>query len=381
MLNRRCGSRLGTGIVGVLGLCAVATAQPGQPVYERTANDCVTGDNAFIGDDGKRFWDVDAGCDVYQIDVYERPTVKEYRRRGPSGRFASNEYFEYLDITSASVGVTSRYLHVRIDLFGRHNCTSGGDNITVGMMERYGFRISTDPDGRNGVLIVADQPEVKNEPNTSFGPLGIFGYRDTNGDVGGAARNGPTGLAVTKTDNANEESGMNGFDRVIISDGRLEGGPRVAWVRLDPRDNTVVELAVDYVALGFTESQIRTLAYFDVEAIKGGPKDPQNYLWNDKYTNVEAGSPNPGRGGASEFGTEGLENIYEVDTVRVDWAGGPPPSCQADFDRNGTVNTADFFGFIAAFFAGEPRADIDGDGTLGSNDFFTFFTIWFAGCP
>ncbi len=295
------------------GVCGAA-AQPGSPVYTATFTDCVTGDNAFWTGEG-RFWFVDPGCDSYQVDVYERPTVQEYKIRG--GQFASKEYFEYLDIVEARVGVDNEFLYVRLDLYGRHNSTSGGDNIEVGMMARYGFRFSSDPDGRNGVLIVSDQPEIKNEPSTVFGPIGVSGHIDTNGDVGGAADEGPTGLTVTKTDNSDEESGLNGYDKAIIADGRLEGGPVVAWVRLDPSDNTVVELALRYGALGFTKNQIMALQYFDIEAIKGGPKGPQNSLWNDKYTNIEAGSPNAGPGGLSEFGTDGLKNTYEVDTVRA----------------------------------------------------------------
>ena len=352
---------------------ASALAQPSQPVYQSTFSDCTTGDNSFIGGDGNRYWTVDAGCDTYQIDTYERPTVSEYRIR--SGRFASNEYFEYLDIVEASTGVDATYLYVRIVLFGRDNSTSGGDDIEVGMMERYGFRFSTDPDGRNGILIVSDQPEVKNEPNTVYGPLGLSGYRDTNGDVGGADRDGPTGLGVTNTDNPDEEAGLNGFDTVIIDDGELEGGPRVAWVRLDPNDNNVVELALEYAPLGFTEQQMRSLAYFDVEAIKGGPKDPENYLWNDRYAAVEAGSPNPGPGGKSEFGTQGLENIYEVDTVRVVGGG-----CPADWNNSGAVDSQDFFDFLNAFFEALPSADFNADAVVNSQDFFDFLTAFFEGC-
>jgi hypothetical protein len=91
----------------------------------------------------------------------------------------------------------------------------------------------------------------------------------------------------------------------------------VLFARVDPNDNTAVEIVLDYTALGLTQQQILNLQYFDVEALKGGPGDPRNYLWNDKYTQSEAGSPNYGTNGLSEFGTQGLGNIYELDTLRI----------------------------------------------------------------
>lgn len=298
----------------VLLSAGTGAAQPGEPVYVRNWTDCVTSDNRFVGDDGIFYWDVDPDCDVYQRDEYERPVTQTFYHT--QGRYGAVEYFEYLDLVGARAGFDEMFLYVQLQLAGRNHLTSDGTVIPLGMVERYGFRLSTDPDGRFGLLIVADQPELKNEPNTVFGPIGTFGYRDTNGDVGGADRDGPTGLEVAKSDNPDEEGGtLNGYDTVIISDGRLDDETPVLWVRLHPEDDTLVEFALDYQAVGLTADELSTLAYLHFEAIKGGPKDPQNYLWNDKYTKEEAGSPNPGPGGESEFGTEGLENIYEVDTL------------------------------------------------------------------
>jgi hypothetical protein len=295
-------------------LTAPALAQPVSPTYSKKWKDCNTSDNKFVGGDGVFYWDVDPKCDIYQVDRYERPMTQTFY--STRDRYGAVEYFEYLDINRVQAGFDDRYLYVQLDLAGRDHLNSDGDRDEKGMIERYGFRMSTDKDGRYGVLIVADQPEVKNEPNTRFGPIGTFGYRDTDGDVGGAADEGPTGLKVTKSDNPDEEDGMNGYDEAFISDGRLDDETPVLWVRLDPTDDTRVELALDYGAVGFSQDDLRKLKYFHFEAIKGGEKDPQNYLWNDKNTKQEAGSPNPGPNGESEFGTEGCKNIYEVDTVR-----------------------------------------------------------------
>ena len=55
-------------------------------------------------------------------------------------------------------------------------------------------------------------------------------------------------------------------------------------------------------------------------------------------------------------------------------------SCAADFDRNGTLNTADIFAFLQAWFAGNISADFDHSGGLAVADIFGFIGAWFAGC-
>lgn len=304
--GRRASALLALSVIMVAS--SAALAQPGTPTYVGTWTDCDTSDNQFVGDDGALHWDIDADCDSYQEEVYERPVTQTFY--STVGRYGAREYFEYLDILEAAAGYDDQFLYVSIKLAGRHHRTSGGSVIEIGMMERYGFRLSVDPDGRNGILIVADQPEVKNEPNTEFGPIGTFGYRDTNGDVGGADTDGPTGLTVTKTDNPDEDDGtLNGYDEAFISDGRLDDETPVLWVRLDPEDaeRRTVEFALDYVAVGLTGDDLAGLGFLRFEANKGGPKDPQNYHWNDKYEFNEAGTPYPG--------ADGLKNVYEVDTV------------------------------------------------------------------
>ncbi|MEQ8843655.1 MAG: GC-type dockerin domain-anchored protein [Phycisphaerales bacterium] len=364
--------------LGMLVAAGAAIASPIDPVYTVTFADCITSDNQYVGPDGELRWDVDAGCDIYQIDLYERPMTQAFDLF--RGRFGAKEYLEYVDIAEVRAGFDDRYLYVSIKLAGRDLLTSGGDRDEQGLVERYGFTLSTDRDGRFGVLLVADQPELKIDPVSVFGTTGVFGYRDTDGDVGGAADSGPTGRDVTKTDNPDEESGLNGYDTTIISDGVLDTTSReVLFVRLSPTDDTVVEFALDYAALGFTQDDLRTIGSFEIEAIKGGPKDPQNYRFNDKYSAVEAGSPNLGSGGLSEFGTEGLEAIYEMDTVR----GGPidgGTACRADCDGDGALSIFDFLCFQNLFDAGDLRADFDHDGALTLFDFLAFQNAFDAGC-
>lgn len=54
--------------------------------------------------------------------------------------------------------------------------------------------------------------------------------------------------------------------------------------------------------------------------------------------------------------------------------------CTADFDCSGTVNSQDFFDFLATFFSSSPVADINRDGAINSQDFFDFLTALFGGC-
>src|SRR5687767_1176624 len=62
-----------------------AAAPPNVPVYSNTYGDAVTGDNQFLGADGKLHYDVDAGADQYQFEMYERPTSQTFTYVTPSG--------------------------------------------------------------------------------------------------------------------------------------------------------------------------------------------------------------------------------------------------------------------------------------------------------
>ena len=238
---------MGSAAIGlIVGLMTTsAAALPINPVYFRVVSDAITGDNEFQGSDGKRRWDVDPGADVYQGEIYERPTIQSYRE--VDGRYSTEEYFQNLDITQGKVGWDEQFLYVGIELFGRSKSDQGGDTHE-GLIYEYGFRFSTDPDGRNGFLIRSDQPELKN--GTSFGLQSNFAFFDTDGDVGGAANKsggGPSGLRVTKTDNPNEETDLNGYDEEVASDGRKKESPNMdadaLYTRVDPNNNKIVEFA------------------------------------------------------------------------------------------------------------------------------------------
>jgi probable HAF family extracellular repeat protein len=59
------------------------------------------------------------------------------------------------------------------------------------------------------------------------------------------------------------------------------------------------------------------------------------------------------------------------------------PHCLADWDRDGSVNSSDFFAFLEDFFCegkGCDSADFNADGVENSQDFFDFIVAFFTGC-
>lgn len=422
----RIASGLVPALLGAAGLCSPAAAQPtAAPIYSTTVADAVTGANQFSAG-GFRYWTVTAGADSYQNDVYERPTAQGFQP--VAGRYAVNEYLAYIDIESASFGFDDRFVYVRIDVVGRDKRTQDGVNTIEGLQGRYGFRFGTDADGRNSYYIIADQPESASVVNTAWTLAKTEGFRDTDRDVGGRGgpihgQPGPSGLAVTKVDNILEEAGLNGYDQQFITtDGLLLIGQRpVLWQRVSPTDNTVVEIALDYVVAGIPRATLEGITYLHFEAQTGDLADPQFGLWNDQFTGIEAGSPNQGVGTDNEFGTQGLGAISGVDTVRAELGTVPPPPpppgsgaccaagfcqivtaaqcaalgasyrgkdsvctptscCLSDFNADGTVNVDDLFAFLNAWFARSLTADFDRNGVLSTEDIFGYLNRFFTGC-
>ena len=314
---------------------SLVVADPITPVYTATFGDAITGDapNPYLRSDGKRRWTIDPGADSYQNEFYERPTTQTYQvnTATPAGGvsaeeiFAATEYFENLDIVQAQAGFDETYLYILIDMFGVNHLTESG-SADEGLAYEYHFLISPNPDGAAGYWL--STIETAKDIGTTYQLLQNQGQQDLknngvldpNGDVGGSGL--ANGLSITKEDDPTAALG-DGYDTDIIDDGRLISNNKpVLWSRINPSDPSIIEFALDYGLLGFTGEDIGNLGYLDFRAIKGGPKDPQNFLWNDEYTKFEAGSPYPGAGGLSEFGTQGLGNIYELDTLR---GGAVPP--------------------------------------------------------
>jgi hypothetical protein len=54
--------------------------------------------------------------------------------------------------------------------------------------------------------------------------------------------------------------------------------------------------------------------------------------------------------------------------------------CAADFNCDATLDSQDFFDFLATFFNTDPAADFNADGSVNSQDFFDLLTAFFIGC-
>ena len=59
--------------------------------------------------------------------------------------------------------------------------------------------------------------------------------------------------------------------------------------------------------------------------------------------------------------------------------GAPGSSCACDWTNDNTVNSQDFFEYLAAFFAQAPDADVNSDESVNSQDFFEFLACFFSG--
>ncbi|MBC7773657.1 MAG: right-handed parallel beta-helix repeat-containing protein [Pyrinomonadaceae bacterium] len=57
-----------------------------------------------------------------------------------------------------------------------------------------------------------------------------------------------------------------------------------------------------------------------------------------------------------------------------------PERPAGDFNKDGTLDTRDFFEFLSAFFTVQPAGDFNADGVINSQDFFDFVAAFATGC-
>lgn len=55
-------------------------------------------------------------------------------------------------------------------------------------------------------------------------------------------------------------------------------------------------------------------------------------------------------------------------------------TCPADFNMDGTVDSTDFFDFLAAWFAADAWSDFNTSGTVDTQDYLDFYAVWREGC-
>jgi hypothetical protein len=350
----------------VILLATTAVAAPISPVYHRTFSDAVTGDLAplraapavgnggqFTNADGTTIqWDIDQNnpdgsrADNYAGEQYERPTDQTYsvvtsnmaqQRFGLGFPGAGVQYYGYLDIVEAKIGFDADWLYVGIDLFSLNRVNNSGSVNQQGLEDFYRFRIGKGPVGaesRNGFLVGIQNPTANS--TTSFtldNKAEVFADQTSGiggvspGDVGGVS------LALTKETSPGEVAG-NGYDVQVVADGRTNGSGGYAsnrdvlYTRINPSDPTIVEFAWDYKFFGFTQADLISDSLFLMFESTKGLTGPSNYFWNDEYNYGEAGTPNFDERGLvgpnSQFQSNGLQNIYQLDTLRG--SGVPEPT-------------------------------------------------------
>jgi hypothetical protein len=367
-MNRHTTTFLTSSLVAIGLFARLADAShitaPVNPTYLRTFSDAVTGDLApsrsapavgnggqFTNADGSTIqWDIDQNnpdgsrADNYATEQYERPTDQTFsvvtsnmseQRFGLGFPGAGVQYYGYLDLVEARAGFDSDWLYISIDLFSLNRVNNSGSVNQQGLEDFYRFRIGKGPAGaesRNGFLVSIQNPT--SNAGTSFAinsKAEVFADQSSGqggvspGDVGGAL------LSLTKETSPGEVAG-NGYDVQVVSDGRTNGSggyvnnQDVLYTRINPSDPTIVEFAWDYKFFGFTEADLVNQDLFLMFESTKGLTGPSNYFWNDEYNYNEAGTPNFDERGLagpnSSFQTTGLQNIYQLDTLRG--AGGVP---------------------------------------------------------
>ncbi len=106
----------------------------------------------------------------------------------------------------------------------------------------------------------------------------------------------------------------------------------------------------------------------------GGTKDDRNNVEQVHLDFPELGTWTVRINGAAvNVGTQGYALVVTGEVAE-------PSDCVADFNGDGTVNTADVLAFLNAWNAGDSSADINGDGTVNSQDVLAFLNLWNAGC-
>jgi hypothetical protein len=325
MMNLR---RLASITLASLGLTAAAWSSS---VYTHTFADAVTGDNEFKNG-STHYWFVDAGADSHANDVYERPTVQTYAYVQATAAVgndpglvvgnsyyaagsSSPTYFGYLDIVSGRFGYDSQYMYFATELYSIYKVGNDGvKTADFGEGTFYNIRFSDDESGKNGFLLSMENGK---DLTSAFSLNKMFAYYDADGSVGGTG-----GIATT-----GESTNLNGYETVVVADGNAKDAgtaPSLLWSRVITNSDgrPVVEFKFDYATfntLNFSTlnpdpminpASIKDLVFEATRGLKG----QSNYLWNDKYTAAQAGTP---------YSTAGLGNIYELDTLRAVFSSTP----------------------------------------------------------
>jgi PEP-CTERM motif len=312
-------------------LASPVIAGPILPVYSRTFSDSVTGDNRFTST-GNQHWFINSGADRYANDVYERPTARTYEMLTIEAAASTDSellskvgtsiaatgvgnpvYFEYLDIVKGRFGFDNTFMYFQFELFGDDQLSSDGTATQgLGNLTSYRIRLGENLDGAGGLLLSADAgSDFQTAAFETFNPFKVNVYDDANLDVGG-----PGGISTV--DEGTPSS--NGYESKLISIGKtlVAGVPTVLYSRR-LAGTSVIELAFDYETFNQTFSNAAMLPG-NIQSVifeaNRGALSNANYLWNDTFSEIEAGSPYDA--------SLDLQSIYEVDKLSGNLTIPPP---------------------------------------------------------
>jgi hypothetical protein len=190
--------------------------------------------------------------DNYNENLFERPFT------------AGNMQFQaWLDIQEASLSQDDFFYYFSIVLYEINE----NDGFLDGA---YGVELDTDKDGRGDYLAWAIFPK-----QTRWSVQRVILLEDANGDVGGAQ---------PMVSDATWKNG-DGYETRLFIGGKFGSDVDAAWVRILPKDDTIVQIAIKKDSIGMPSSFLWS-AWAD-----GGLKAPGAMDYNDSISLEEAGSP------------------------------------------------------------------------------------------
>lgn len=184
--------------------------------------------------------------DSYDIYRMERPFTQDM------------DYIPDMDIATYNVRLTEDWIYVSIELIGKE------PNNEIGI--HYGVELDLNGDGF-GEYIIWSNPPYPPEWTTQ----GVQVFQDTNHDTGG--------LSAALSDAPVEG---DGYDTLIFDSG-IGDDPDLAWVRAYAGRQASIQFA-------FKESMAGSSFLLGVLS-DAGLRDVGGMFYNDRFTEVEAGSP------------------------------------------------------------------------------------------
>ena len=189
----------------------------------------------------------------------DRFTFSHFER--PFNADTMDVYFPSIDIQGATFFQDDLWLYAEIVL------KDTGDEA-FSLDGKYGFEIDLDTAGGGDLLVLASNPA-----STEWSTAGVEVWEDTNDDVGG----------VTPTITDNVPPVCDGFEtRLFGGDGSND--PDLAWARISPADEHVVQIAVKQTLLNGDKTYL--------VGMWAGNEDltPALFDINDLFTHEQAGT-------------------------------------------------------------------------------------------